>query len=271
MPSSLHRRDLLRLAGAALVAGVAGACGAGHGTDRTASADPDARRRMHTAGRLASRPRPPAPGPAPTGLLPLQLSGSDRDGAVYLPPSYRPDTPLPLVIALHGATGSARQHLRLLQPLADAEGLILLAPDSRETTWDVIRSGGFGADVDFVDRALDLVFARYAVDPTRVVAEGFSDGASYALALGLLNGDLFTHVMAFSPGFLTRGARRGKPRLFLSHGVHDRVLPIELCSRPIVKELRGDDYDVRYTEFDGGHGVPDQIAGAALAWLAGRG
>jgi phospholipase/carboxylesterase len=101
--------------------------------------------------------------------------------------------------------------------------------------------------------------------------EGFSDGASYARALGLLNGDLFTHVMTFSPGFLTEGARRGKPRLFGSHGVDDRVLPIELCSRRIVKELRGDDYDVRYTEFDGGRGVPDEIAGAALEWLPGRG
>ena len=99
--------------------------------------------------------------------------------------------------------------------------------------------------MEFVDRALDLVFARYAVDPSRVVAEGFSDGASYALSLGLLNGDLFTHVIAFSPGFVTEGSRRGKPRLFVSHGVHDPVLPIDLCSRRIVRDLRGDDYDVR--------------------------
>jgi phospholipase/carboxylesterase len=155
--------------------------------------------------------------------------------------------------------------------MADAEGLILLAPDSRDTTWDVARTGAFGGDVDFVDRALDLVLARYAVDPSRVVAEGFSDGASYALALGLLNGDLFTHLIAFSPGFLTEGSRRGEPRLFVSHGVRDRVLPIELCSRRIVKDLRGDHYDVLYTEFEGGHGVPDAIARAALDWLAGRG
>ena len=130
--------------------------------------------------------------------------------------------------------------------------MIVLVPDSREATWDVVRTGRFGPDVEFLDRALDLVFARYNVDPTRLVAEGFSDGASYALSLGLLNGDLFTHVIAFSPGFVTDGSRRGKPRLFLSHGVHDRVLPIDLCSRRIVKDVRGDDYDVRYTEFDGG-------------------
>ena len=267
----LQRRELLRLVGASVIAGVTAACGAGHGSERAAPADPAARRRLNAGGRLTSRPRAPAPGPAPSGLLPLQLSGSDRDGAVYVPPSYRPDSPAPLVLTLHGATGSGRRGLRRLQPLADAAGLILLAPDSRGTTWDVVTTGAFGPDVEFADLALDLVFARYAVDPTRLVAEGFSDGASYALSLGLINGDLFSHVIAFSPGFVTEGSRRGKPRLFVSHGVHDRVLPIDLCSRRIVRDVRGDDYDVRYTEFDGGHAVPTEIARAALDWLAGRG
>jgi len=272
MSPPLPRRDLLRLAGAGLIAVVAAACGTGRGSDGT-TADPAARRRLHAAGRLASRPRAPAAASdsAFTGLLPLRLSGSDRDGAVYVPPSYRQDSPVPLVLTLHGAGGSGRRGLRRLQPLADAAGLILLAPDSRGTTWDVVKTGAFGPDADFVDRALDLVFARYAVDPSRLVAEGFSDGASYALSLGLLNGDLFTHVIAFSPGFLAEGSRRGKPRLFVSHGVHDQVLPIELCSRRIVRDLRGDGYDVRFTEFDGGHAVPTAIASAALDWLAGRG
>ncbi len=200
------------------MAGLAAACGTGRGSDSAVQSDPAARRRLHAGGHLASRPRAPAPGSAPTGLLPLQLNGSDRDGAVYVPPSYRQDSPAPLVLTLHGAGGSGRRSLQRLQPLADAAGLILLAPDSRGTTWDVAKIGAFGPDPEFVDRALDLVFARYAVDPSHLVAEGFSDGASYALSLGLLNGDLFTHVIAFSPGFLTEGSRRGKPRLFVSHG-----------------------------------------------------
>ena len=260
MPPLLHRRDLLRLACGGLIAGLTTACRTGQATEGSP-----------TGGRLSSRPRPPAPGRPPTGLVPLQLSGSDRDGAVYVPPIYRHDIPAPLILSLHGAGGSGRRGLRRLQSLADASGLIVLVPDSRGGTWDVVRSGGFGPDVEFLDRALDLVFARYNVDPARMVAEGFSDGASYALSLGLLNGDLFTHVIAFSPGFVTDGSRRGKPRIFLSHGVQDRVLPIDLCSRRIVQQVRGDGYDVRYTEFDGGHEVPLEIAGAALAWLGDRG
>ncbi len=263
----LPRRELLRLAGVGLLSAAASACGAGHGSDRPTPADPEAVRRFHASGRLASRPHPPASGRAPTGLLPLQLSGTDRDGAVYVPATYRPGAPAPLVLSLHGATGSGRRGLRRLQDLADRAGVIVLVPDSRGRSWDVVR-GGFGPDVDFIDRALELVFARYAVDPSRIVAEGFSDGASYALSLGLLNGDLFTHVIAFSPGFVTEGSRRGTPRFFISHGTADRILPIDLCSRRIVRDLRGD-YDVSYTEFDGGHEVPAEIARAALEWMTG--
>ncbi|HEU4524853.1 MAG TPA: hypothetical protein VFR62_07510 [Gemmatimonadales bacterium] len=223
-------------------------------------------RRQHARGQLASRPRPPAPGSPPSGLIPLQLSGSDRDGVLYVPPSYRAGRSAPLVLSLHGAGGSGRRSLRRLLPLADEIGLLVLSPDSRGSTWDVVRSG-FGPDVEFLDRALDLTFARYPVDPTRLVAEGFSDGASYALSLGLLNGDLFSHVIAFSPGFVLAEHRRGRPRCFVSHGTQDQVLPIERCSRRIVRELRDDRYDVRYTEFEGDHAVPPEIARAAVDWF----
>jgi predicted esterase len=185
---------------------------------------------------------------------------------LYVPASYRRERPLPLILSLHGAGGSGRRSLPRLQPLADAAGFLLLSPDSRESTWDVVRTG-FGPDIEFIDRALELVFARYAVDPGRVAAEGFSDGASYALSLGLLNGDLFTHVIAFSPGFLLAERPEGQPRCFLSHGVQDPILPIDPCSRRIVKELRRDRYDVRYTEFEGGHLVPPAIAREAVDWL----
>jgi phospholipase/carboxylesterase len=260
----LHRRELLRLVPAGMVAACTSACGAG----TAGRAEPSAAelRRQHERGQLGSRPHPPAGGTPPTGLVPLQLSGSDRDGVLYVPPSYTLGHPAPLVLSLHGAGGSGRRSVERLLPLADELGLLVLSPDSRDSTWDVVRTG-FGPDVEFVDRTLDLVFARYVVDPTRIVAEGFSDGASYALSRGLLNGDLFSSVIAFSPGFMLAEHRRGRPRCFVSHGQHDPVLPIDQCSRRIVRELRDDRYDVRYTEFDGGHVVPPEIARAAVDWL----
>ena len=221
-----------------------------------------------TRGRLLARPTPVPPGALPSapGAHPLGL-GAARDGLLYLPRGHRPELPAPLVLMLHGAGGDARHGLAPLLPLADAVGLILLAPDARRETWDVIR-GGYGPDVAFIDRALAATFARHAVDPARVIAAGFSDGASYAVSIGLANGDLFTHVVAFSPGFAAAGGRRGAPGLFVSHGTRDDVLPIDVCSRRIVPILRRDGYDVRYREFDGPHAVPPEVAREALDWLA---
>jgi len=167
---------------------------------------------------------------------------------------------------LHGAGGESRHGLVLLQALADQAGLVLLAPDSRGPTWDVIL-GGYGPDVAFLDEALGAVFRRCAVDASHVAIGGFSDGASYALSLGLANGDLFTHVLAFSPGFMAPPAQRGEPRLFISHGTEDAVLPIDRCSRRLVPRLQDAGYDVVCEEFEGPHTVPAQVARTALDWF----
>ena len=98
-----------------------------------------------------------------------------------------------------------------------------------------------------------------------------SDGASYALALGLCNGDVFPTVLAFSPGFLVAPDRVGRPRLFVSHGTVDAVLPIDACSRAFVPALERAGYDVRYREFDGGHTVPPPVADEAFRWWLGAG
>jgi phospholipase/carboxylesterase len=202
---------------------------------------------------------------ASVGRQALQLGGA-RDGLLYAPPGYRPDRPAPLALLLHGAGGHASHGLALLQPYAEASGLLLLAPESRRQTWDVILDV-YGPDVAFIDRALAQTFQRYAVDPARVAVGGFSDGASYALSLGLTNGDLFTHVIAFSPGFMAPTRRQGAPRLFISHGTGDQVLPIEPCSRRMVPPLRRAGYAVRYREFDGPHTVPPAIAREAVEWF----
>jgi phospholipase/carboxylesterase len=214
-------------------------------------------------GRLTARPRRSATGPVRRGVHSLGL-GWGRDGMVYVPAAYQPGR-APLMLWLHGAGGRGTVD-GVLRRLADATGLLAIAPDARGRTWDVVL-GGWGPDVAFVDRALAQVFERYAVDPDRVVVAGFSDGASYALSLGLANGDLFGFVMAFSPGFVAPAPRLGRPRVFISHGTHDSVLPIDRTSRRIVPSLRRDGYEVRYQEFNGGHRVPPEMARAAIRWM----
>ncbi len=217
-------------------------------------------------GRLRARPGPPGAEERPVGLLPVGL-GADRDGLLFVPERAQAGAPLPLIVMLHGAGGDARGGLAPFLDRADDAGVILLAPESRGRTWDVLL-GGYGPDVAFVDRALEQTFGRYAVDAGKIAVEGFSDGASYALGLGLANGDLFRSIIAFSPGYVPPFSAEGRPSLFVSHGTSDDVLPIDRCSRRIVPALRARNYEVRYREFEGGHDVPAEIAENALTSFA---
>ncbi|MFF0903196.1 UNVERIFIED_CONTAM: alpha/beta hydrolase-fold protein [Kocuria sp. CPCC 205316] len=173
-------------------------------------------------------------------------------------------------MALHGAGGLPEGSLAVLQKVADQYGAAVLVPVSRSSTWDGIRND-YGPDVDVINRSLDRAFNTVAVDPGRIGIAGFSDGASYALGLGLANGDLFGHILAFSPGFIPPAARWGNPRIVVSHGVTDPVLPIDRTSRRIVPALERTGYDVTYLEFDGGHTIPLDIALKAADWLGWNG
>jgi len=218
-------------------------------------------------GRLLSRPTGTRTGAeAPAGLRPLGQGGA-RDGYLYVPPDSGNARPSPLVVVLHGAGEDARDGLAQLRGQADGAGIMLLALSSRGPTWDFVI-GGYGPDVAAIDRALGWTFSRYAVDLGRLGIGGYSDGASYALSLALSNGDLFTHVLAFSPGFVAPTGRVGSPRIFVSHGTRDRWLPIERCSRRIVPQLERAGYEVLYREFEGPHVVPPRIGQEAAAWFA---
>jgi len=74
-------------------------------------------------------------------------------------------------------------------------------------------------------------------------------------------------VVAFSPGFSAARQHQGRPELFVTHGVDDRVLPIARTSRRMVPALQREGYLVDYREFPGGHVVPPDLAEQAADWL----
>ena len=217
--------------------------------------------------RLTARPPaagPVSPDPRP-GVRALDI-GPGPEVLLHVPPGMSAAAPARLVLSLHGAGGDARAGLAPLVPVADANRLLLLAPGSQGRTWDVILDG-WGPDVRRIDDALEDVFASHPVDSQRLAISGFSDGASYALSLGLANADLFTHILAFSPGFVVPARPARTPRVYISHGRADDVLPIDRTTRRIVPRLRSAGIPVEVHEFDGGHTVPAGIVEEAVHHL----
>lgn len=192
-----------------------------------------------------------------------------RDGLLYVPLSYSPQNKAPLLVWLHGGGGHAHQAERLF-PIAEKLGIVILALDSRHNTWDGIDSP-FGPDVRFIQRAMQYTVERLAIDPGRIALGGLSDGASYALALGRSNGDLFSHLIGVAPWRMKPPAPvEGRPRIFLAHGNRDNIYPQWHTSRFIVPSLQKDGYDVTYFEFDGPHSVAESAGLEMLRWLKGR-
>ena len=214
---------------------------------------------------LLSRPKTPSKTPL-TGRNPLKLA-TGRDGFLYVPPDYSPSRPASLLVLLHGAGGnSSLWSSNALIALYESRNIVVLAPDSRRTSWD-LAYGGFGADVYFIDNALAYTFDRCVIDTGRIAIGGFSDGASYALSLGASNGDLFSHLVGFSPGFFGPATVRGKPKVFVSHGTADPILPFSWTSTQLVPSLTKQGYSVKFVEFAGGHAIPLAVATEAMDWL----
>jgi phospholipase/carboxylesterase len=216
-------------------------------------------------GRLSARPSATVRDPLPPGVHTLSAAGS-RTTVVVVPPKAPAARPAPLILMLHGATQDNTESLDAMQRVAGDAGAILLAPSSAGRTWDAIR-GVFGDDLDDIDQQLTRVFEHCVVDPARIAFAGFSDGASYAISLGLINGDLCSHIIGYSPGFIIPGVRHGQPRVFIAHGTHDHILPIDQCGRKIASDLKAHGYSVDFAEFDGDHEIRPEMVQRSVTWL----
>jgi phospholipase/carboxylesterase len=195
----------------------------------------------------------------------LGISDDERDATLYVPKSYKPGVDMPIVMMLHGFLGSG-DGSRGLFPLAEEFGVIILAPESRDLTWGQ-GTPGFDEDVHYLGPAYRYVANMLDLDPTHVAIAGVSDGAGYALSMGLAYGNSFNHIMVFSGGLMRPLRKQGKPRLFFAHGIDDHQMPIELTARKYVPLLKAEGYDVTYHEYEGGHRPPAAEFREAFKWF----
>jgi Predicted esterase len=200
-------------------------------------------------GRLLARPGGAVVPFAESGIIRLGLDR--RDAVVFWPETLPLDVSPPLMVVCHGYSQSGQEMAESMRTEARRTGTVILAPSSRRVTWS-LEGGPIGADAAFVDQALRATFAR--MRPSRIGLLGHSDGGSFALSTGLVNGDLFPQVFAFAPIRFVAPVSVGRPQFWLSVGRRDPGVKLRDV-RGIVEQLRGFGYEAELLQHGGGHEI----------------
>ena len=190
--------------------------------------DPAMRDDAHLQARLLRQPPPEH-----TGVIRIGDDPDARDTVwVYVPESYDPATPAPVVVALHGGSGRGRAFLWSWVRAARSRGVIVVAPTSLGQTWAIQ-----GPDPDSPRLAAALAFVRetWAIDARRILLSGMSDGGTFSYTSGLVAGAPFTHLApvaaAFHPmlvGMADADRLNGLP-LHIIHGARDWMFPVQMA------------------------------------------
>ena len=164
-------------------------------------------------------------------------SGEKREYLLYVPKSYDPTRPTPLVISLHGGAAwpVLQKDLSEWNRLADRHGFIVVYPSglgsSGLKSWRVVRRGpGLTKDVRFISDLIDDLEKTYKIDPARIYADGLSNGAGMAFVLSCTLSDRIAAVgMVAAAQFLPWSwCTDHRPVPMISfHGTADRVVPYE--------------------------------------------
>jgi predicted esterase len=210
-----------------------------------------------------------AASPAPTSAqAPATVQRVTPNAFVYAPAGIT--APAPLIVLLHGAGGNARNFLDQFRRTADERGLVLLSVQSSGRTWAVRKPNERETDVANIKAAIRELNGKSTVNPDRTTVMGFSDGASYALSIGMAYPNLFRTIVAFSPGYAFAPSRLDTDqRIFIAHGRRDPILPAQ-NTREMVKGLEsaGFDPDVRW--FNGGHEIDPALKTAGFDFALAR-
>jgi phospholipase/carboxylesterase len=209
------------------------------------------------------------------GVMHFAAEGGAEEGErggfwLYVPENYSPDRSWPLVVALHGGSGTGRQFLWSWLRDARSRGAILAAPTSVGATWAL---AGEDMDTPNLKGIVDFVCADWQVDPARMLLTGMSDGGTFTYVSGLEANSPFTHLAPVSAAFhplliemMDAGRVRGLP-IHIVHGALDWMFPAAMA-REAQQALTAAGASVTYREIeDLSHTYPREMNAAMLAWL----
>ena len=206
------------------VAVVATACGgSSSGTSSTTTSGPTTTTSSSSTGSTTATPvaavpsrgctSPTKAAPGTTTLTPT-VAGRQRTAIVHVPTGYRPPTPVPLIVNMHGSQSNAAEQEGLtgMDATSDADTFIVVYPQGDIPAgagyeWNVPGQPLFGGaavpagspdDVSFIEQLVTMLGEDYCIDTHRVFATGFSGGARMASQLGCDASTVFAAVAPVS-------------------------------------------------------------------------
>lgn len=176
----------------------------------------------------------------------LVSSGEKREYLLHVPRSYDRTRPTPLVISLHGAAmwPAAQRETSQWNELAESQGFLVVYPSglggNGPRIWRVDRGAGLRTDVRFIADLIDTLEAAYNIDPTRIYANGLSNGGGMAFVLSCALSDRIAAVGMVAAAQTLPWSwctdTRAVPMIAF-HGTADRAVPYQgrtswISSRP---------------------------------------
>ncbi|HEV2976356.1 MAG TPA: PHB depolymerase family esterase [Casimicrobiaceae bacterium] len=172
-------------------------------------------------------------------IVTVTVGAQQRSAYLHVPAGFDRARKYPLLIGFHGGAGNAREYIEQAQLFAKGEqaGFIVVCPEGtplhgmgEHRVWnsgpEYAASVGNADDVAFTRQLIDKVSSLYPVDPKRIYATGFSNGAQMTYRLALELSDRVAAIAAMSGGRLAQGRQPGRavPVLHI-HGTADGFYP----------------------------------------------
>jgi len=180
----------------------------------------------------------------------IVFEGKKRTYYLYVPATVK-TLPTPLLVLLHGSNRDGLSLVEKWKHLAEAEGMILLGPNSEDASnWSVPRDGP-----DALHELVETIKSKYSVNPRRVYLFGHSGGAAFALLMSLYESEYFAATAVHAGALDSRGlaltevAKRKTP-IYIQVGTVDPFFSLADV-RATRDALVARDFPVQLTEIPG--------------------
>lgn len=154
--------------------------------------------------------------------------GKKRTYYIYVPSSIKPSGAAPVLVLLHGSNRNGLSLVEKWKALADQEGIILLGPDSTDSSrWSIPDDGP-----EFLGQLVESVRAKYPINPRRIYLFGHSGGAIFALLMSLYESEYFASTAIHAGALDTEsgpliGRAKRKIPIQIQVGSEDELFPVQ--------------------------------------------